>query len=294
MSDPALPVAPATAASPEATAIWNDVVAPKYVDFEAVLVSAAQAHSDQIWSSLDRLPHTRRIIDVGCGSGDTTRHLAEAHPAARVTGLDCSEPLLALARQRHGSVPNLEFVLEDAGRYRPEAQVDLCFSRIGLMFFERPVQTLRWIRSWLRPKAILGAVVWQARERNPWLNLARDAVLEHVQPVDALAPSCGPGPFSMGDRETTLAIFERAGFSDVRFTSLEAPVRIGDSPEAAARFQLAIGPAGEIMRHATEANDPGIPAARARVVELLAQARGDHADAGVVLPSASWWIEALA
>jgi ubiquinone/menaquinone biosynthesis C-methylase UbiE len=269
------------------------VVAPKYADFEAILVRAAQAHSDQIWSALDGLRDLQRIIDVGCGSGDTTRRLAEAHPTARVTGLDCAEPLLSLARQRHGRVSNLEFVLEDAGRYRPETEVDLCFSRIGLMFFERPVQTLRWIRSWLRPQARLSALVWQAREKNPWLNLARDAVLEHVKPVDALAPTCGPGPFSMADAETTAAIFERAGFSEVRFTSLEAPVLIGNTPEEAARFQLAIGPAGEIMRHATDAHDPGIPAARESVVRALASAcEGAHA--GVVLPSASWWIEASA
>jgi hypothetical protein len=98
----------------------------------------------------------------------------------------------------------------------------------------------------------------------------------------------------MADAETTKAIFERAGFSDVRFTSLEAPVRIGDSPEEAARFQLAIGPAGEIMRHAMEARDPGIPAARASVVRALASACADGTDGGVVLPSASWWIEASA
>jgi ubiquinone/menaquinone biosynthesis C-methylase UbiE len=293
MSKPSSP-APAAAASPEATAIWNDVVAPKYADFEAILVRAAQAHSDQIWSSLDRLPSVRRIVDVGCGSGDTTRRLAEANPTARVTGLDCAEPLLALARQRHSQVPNLEFVLEDAGRYRPEAEIDLCFSRIGLMFFERPVQTLRWIRSWLSPQALLGALVWQAREKNPWLNLARDAVLEHVRPVDALAPTCGPGPFSMADAETTAAIFERAGFSNVRFTSLEASVQIGESPEEAARFQLAIGPAGEIMRHAVEANDPGIPAARASVVQALARTCAGPAGGAVVLPSSSWWIEATA
>jgi hypothetical protein len=53
---------------------------------------------------------------------------------------------------------------------------------------------------WLRPQALLGALVWQTREKNPWLNLARDAVLEHVRPVDALAPTCGPGPFHGGRR----------------------------------------------------------------------------------------------
>lgn len=278
------------AASPEATAIWNDVVAPKYASFEDVLVRAAQAHSNQIWDRLDRLACTG-IVDVGCGSGDTSRRLAEAHPGARVAGLDCSEPLLSLARKRHGEIANLEFVLEDAGHYRPPYPVDLCFSRIGLMFFERPVATLRWIRSWMAPNAVLAALVWRSRELNPWLNLARDVVLKHVQPADALAPSCGPGPFSMADEETTRAVLERAGFCDIRFTALEAPVWIGDTPEAAASFQLAIGPAGEIMRHAADANDPGIPAARLSVVRALSE---EPRAGGVVLPSASWWIEAKA
>jgi ubiquinone/menaquinone biosynthesis C-methylase UbiE len=276
------------AASPESAGIWNDVVSPKYDAFEVVMVGAAQSHGDQVW---DDLPDeaSSLVIDIGCAFGDATRRLAARYPRASVVGIDCAELFLERARHRHGHVPNLEFVLADAGRYLPPRPVDLCFARFGLMFFERPVSALRHLRRWLRPGGALRALVWQAREKNPWINLARDLVLRHVPSLDDGVPSCGPGPFSMADLDTTTEIFEAAGFRDLRFRSLEASVFIGDSAEGAASLQLALGPAGEIMRYAQNLSHPGVEAARAEVVRAL---EGHVTPAGVQLPSASWLISA--
>jgi len=276
------------AASPESAGIWNDVVSSKYDAFEVIMVGAAQSHGDQVW---DELPHeaSSLVVDLGCAFGDATRRLAARYPRASVIGIDCAELLLERARSRHGHVPNLEFVLADAGRYAPPGPVDLCFARFGLMFFERPVSALRHVRSWLRPGAALSALVWQSREKNPWLTLARDLVLRHVPPVDDGAPSCGPGPFSMADLDTTTAMLEAAGFRDLRFRSVEAAVFIGESAERAADLQLSLGPAGEIMRHAQSLGHPGVGAARAEVVRAL---ESHVTPAGVRLPSASWLISA--
>src|SRR6187402_2349834 len=124
------------AASPVATSIWNDVVGPKYARYERIMVDSATLHSDRIW---DRFPIGPRdhVVDVGCGFGDTSQRLAER--ARHVTAVDCAAPLLSQALAYYPRSDNLEFVLADVGQYRPIAPVDACFSRFGLMFFERPV-----------------------------------------------------------------------------------------------------------------------------------------------------------
>src|SRR5262245_51167484 len=277
------------AESPRAVTIWREVVAAKYARFERVLVESAERHSEQLWHELS-LPDDGLAVDVGCGFGDTSARLAQ-QTRGRVVGIDCTAPLLDLAKARYAELTNLSFVLADAGAFTPDAPVDLCFSRFGLTFFERPVQTLRRIRSWMRPGSRLGTLVWHQRQRNPWLELARDLVLRHVPPVDDGAPTCGPGPFSMQDRETATAIFEAAGFRDLRFRALEASVWIGGNAREAAEFQLAMGPAGEIMRHAEASGHAGIAAASA---EVLAELERHETPAGVFLPSTSWWIDARA
>jgi ubiquinone/menaquinone biosynthesis C-methylase UbiE len=229
------------------------------------------------------------IVDIGCGFGDTSHALATSGRGRRVIGIDCSEPLLKLARERYPEGPGLQFVLADAGAFDPEVPVGLCFSRFGLMFFERPVQTLRKVRSWMRPGAELVTFVWQARQRNPWLDLARDAVLEHLPPIETDAPSCGPGPFSMAREETTRGILEAAGFVNIRFRSLYANVWVGEDSEHAADFQLTLGPGGELMRHGAENGHSGVAAARDAAVAAL---RPYETSRGVYLPSASWWIQA--
>lgn len=54
----------------------------------------------------------RRVLDFGCGLGDTTQALAEEFPGARVVGADTSEPALAHARERCGN-GRVDFALVD-------------------------------------------------------------------------------------------------------------------------------------------------------------------------------------
>ena len=66
-----------------------------------------------------------RIVDMGCGPGNSTELLAERWPAARVVGLDSSPAMLAEARQR---LPTATFDLADATRWVPDAGTDLVFA----------------------------------------------------------------------------------------------------------------------------------------------------------------------
>lgn len=102
---------------------------------------------------LDRLPAGRRVVDLGCGSGEpATRLLAARH---RVLGVDLSPVQLAVARL---ATPSASFVVADMTAFalRPSS-VDAVVSFYALVHIpaERHRPLLRAIGSWLRPGGLL-------------------------------------------------------------------------------------------------------------------------------------------
>jgi len=99
------------------------------------------------------------VLDVGCGSGQTTLQLADAvGSAGRVVGIDVSLPLLAAARRRSRDA-HVSFVHADAQKHAFEQPFDAVYSRFGVMFFDDPVaafanlpSTTGWI--WARKLSI--------------------------------------------------------------------------------------------------------------------------------------------
>ncbi len=121
----------------------------------------------------------------------------------------------------------------------------MVFSRFGTMFFENPVAAMKNMRRALKPGGRFTMIVWRDMADNPWLSAAKAIALEHLPQPGADARTCGPGPFSMADQELVTAQMKAAGFTDIVFERVDAPVRMGDSIDDAIGFQLALGPAGE-------------------------------------------------
>jgi len=113
-------------------------------------------------------------------------------------------------------------------------------------------------------------------------------VLKFLPPPGEDARTCGPGPFSMADEETVTKMMQIAGYEDISFTRVDAPVLVGRTIEDAVNFQLALGPAGEVFREA----GPQAEARRGEIEAALAQAiekQKRQAD-GIVMASSSWVI----
>jgi trans-aconitate 2-methyltransferase len=84
---------------------------------------------------LERIPleSPELIYDLGCGTGQVTRLIAERWPDASVYGLDSSKEMLARAAAEPG---NVRWVEGDAGTWSPDRQVDLIYSNATLHWVE--------------------------------------------------------------------------------------------------------------------------------------------------------------
>ncbi|MDR9439745.1 MAG: class I SAM-dependent methyltransferase [Halomonas sp.] len=275
----------------EYVAFWNDTLAEKFDRFQEILMNGLSYHSRISLEKLD-VPPAASILDVGCGWGDTAIQLArKTGPEGQVLGMDCVEDFLEDARRRaaEAGLDNVHFVTADVERYPFESDYDLCFSRFGMMFFEHPVVAMRNIHKALRPGGKLMFIVWRDIEDNPWLGLPKQVVLDFLPPPGEDARTCGPGPFSMANPDMVSQQLEIADFEAIDFERNDGPVEVGDSVENAMRFQLALGPAGEVFREAgdeAERQRPQIETALRKALAPFEQ------DGKIVMGSSSWTITA--
>ena len=269
---------------------WNDVLAPKFFKFKHVLVDGLTQHSEAIFPSLP-VREGDRILDVGCGFGDTAIKLAKlVGPSGEVVGLDCCDAFLDYARDdaKAKGAANLSFMRGDAEITLPSEGFDFVFSRFGTMFFASPVAGLRNMRKALRPGGRMVHIVWRDRADNPWLSMAKDVVLDFLPQPGADALTCGPGPFSMANEDMVRGMMKSAGYDNIEFRRVDAQVLVGNNVSDAIAFQLALGPAGEVFREAGDEAEEK----RAEIETALGAAieRQKSSAEGIVMDSSSWVI----
>jgi SAM-dependent methyltransferase len=280
-------------ASPNANFIrvWNEILVPKFSRFRDILVDGFRGHSD---AALAKHPVRagERALDVGCGFGDTTLDLARgAGPDGSALGIDCCDGFLAFGRRdaEAQGIRNARFAVADAQTERFESEFQLCFARFGTMFFQSPVAAMRNLLGALTPGGRLNILVWRSIAENDWLAMPKRSAAAHLPPPPDNGQSCGPGPFSMADPDTVRAILEGAGFTNVELERVDVPVMVGRTVPEAIDFQLAIGPAGELVR---EAGELGVEKRPLIAADLAALNEQHLTSAGVTMSSSSWCVTA--
>ena len=280
------------ASNAEAAEAWSGPLFDLFFKYRDLVSDGLGAHGEE---ALRVNPPRRgdRVIDLGCGFGDTSRQLAElVGPAGEVVGVDVSEPFVEQARREAGDVENLSFAAADVQVGPLGEGFDYAFSRMGLMFFANPVAALRNARAALVPGGRLCAVVWRRKIDNEWVRRAElvvDGYLDHPEQSDE--PTCGPGPFSMADADTVSEQLQIAGFERVALRRCDLPLKIGDDLEHAVEFNMALGPAGEVLRLWGDRVEEIRPRIAADLRQALAEFAGPD---GVVAPASTWIISAEA
>lgn len=227
-----------------------------------------------------------RVLDIGCGTGRTTRDAARAAAPGSALGIDLSAAMLAYARQRAADegVGNVTFEQADAQVHRFEREAfNLAMSRTGAMFFGDPVTAFTNIAGALRPGGRLVLMTWQGLGANEWFRSFLGALaagrLLPAPPPDA------PGPFSLAEPDSIRAVLGAGGFDKIELVGASEPMWFGADADDAAGFVG--GLLGWLM---SDLDDD----ARARALDALHATMAEHETAeGVVFSSGAWIITAV-
>ena len=277
----------------EATEAWSGPLFECFVDYRELVAEGLGAHGEV---ALEAHPPRGgdRVIDLGCGFGDTTQRLAELVGAeGSAFGVDVAEPFIEQARKEAeaAGVENVRFAVGDVQVTEFEETFDYAFSRMGIMFFANPVAALRNVREALAPGGRFCAVVWRRKEDNEWVRRAELVVEEYLDhPEETDQPTCGPGPFSMANADTVSEQLRIAGFERIALRRCDLPLKIGRDLDHAVEFNMALGPAGEVLRLWEDRIEEIRPKIAADLREALAEFEGPD---GVYAPASTWIVSAV-
>lgn len=230
---------------------------------------------------------SERVLDIGCGNGESTRHAARAASEGSATGIDLSNEMLGVARrlaQKEG-VANVEFVHGDAQVYGFEpSSYDVVLSRFGAMFFADRAAAARNLGTALRPGGRLVLFTWQPIEANEWLREIRGAFAAgRALP----SPPVGlPGPFGLADRDGVHAVLGAAGYCDIAIDALSERMWFGDDADHAYGYVSTMGIARGLLHDLDD--ESRAAALKALHATLVAHETPD----GVQFDSAAWCITA--
>ncbi len=228
-----------------------------------------------------------RVLDVGCGTGQSTRDAARAAVAGSALGVDLSAAMLECARRLSDDegLRNVTYQQADAQvhRFLP-ARFDLCISRFGAMFFADPVAAFTNIGRTLRPGARLVLLVWQDRDHNEWSWAIRQALAAGT--AAPAPPASGQHPFSLADPAIAEGILAASGFAEVSFADVHEPVYYGRDSATAYDFVLGLRDTKDLLANLDAAM------AEHALQRLRATLAAHDTGSGVLFDSRAWIITA--
>jgi SAM-dependent methyltransferase len=227
---------------------WNEIAGPRWVAAPGFRERRNQESLALLLARLG-LVGSESVLEVGCGTGALTLPLAAAvGEHGSIVGIDISEPMLRLARQRveERGLLNVTLQLGDAQLFPfKRAAFDLATSRMGVMFFADPTAAFRNIGSAVKPGGRLVFACWAPLAENRHWLISYDIALRYLGPP-APPPPHEPGPLAFGDPDYIHQVLAAAGFVEVNVDRAHPTIVCG-SPEEEARQALMMGPTARLI-----------------------------------------------
>ncbi len=266
---------------------WNGETGDKWVTHADALDRMLAPFAEAVIKASGLGP-SDRVVDIGCGSGALSR-MAYAE-GGRVSGVDVSEPMLGLARDR-AAAQNMDIAYElaDASSFQSDQKFQHVISRFGVMFFNDPGAAFANIHAQTAQGGTLTFACWQNPMANGWamtpLQIAMPFLKEPPTPPEPRAP----GPFAFAEADYVTDILKSSGWKSIEINALTPSMILpGDNPQESATFMLRMGPMGRILK---EQEIDLTPIAKA-LTEHFDGLKNDQGQ--VVMESAAWLVRAEA
>ncbi len=179
---------------------------------------------------VQRLNEGIRVCDLGCAEGVAVLLMAEAFPRSRFTGIDISEPALAVARKtaERRKISNAEFLLLDGASLHEDKSWGATFDYVtafdAIHDQTRPLDALQSVWHILRSEGLFSMIDIAAGSRigdnlaHPMGPFLYTVSLMHCMPVGLV--DGGPGLGMMWGREKAVAMLKQAGFSQIEVSEI--------------------------------------------------------------------------
>jgi SAM-dependent methyltransferase len=261
-------------------AYWNGDVGARWAAQQTRLDAMLAPISEAVLKAANAQAG-ERVLDIGCGCGDTSIKLAKA--GAKVLGADVSAPMLALAKRRAAETNRVAFIEADAAGHAFEpGTFDLLFSRFGVMFFANPDLAFANMRKALKQTGRAAFVCWRDWRENEWVRVPIMAVRPHVPPQPQLGPE-DPGPFAFADPARVRRILANGGFDAITLKPFDTTVEIGTTLDDAVAYLQEFGPISRALKDAS-------PAQKDQAAAALRDALGPYAKMAPLKLGAAVWI----
>jgi ubiquinone/menaquinone biosynthesis C-methylase UbiE len=235
----------------EQAKLWNGSAGCVWVEAQALLDRILQPFEDVLVEAVSA-SGARRVLDVGCGTGSTTRAIARLIGAnGDCVGVDISEQMIDTARMlaEQERAP-AKFVCADAQTYAFEAaSFDMIMSRFGVMFFADPVRAFANLRDAASKDATLCFIAWRSPAENRFMTTAERAAASLLPNLPARRADA-PGQFGFADARRVESILTKSGWKDIAIQPIDMTCTLPESELS--RYGARLGPVGIALREVDE------------------------------------------
>ncbi|MFF1419232.1 class I SAM-dependent methyltransferase [Streptomyces sp. NPDC058280] len=263
---------------------WNDWEGVHWAEHPERYNAMMGAFNAPLFAAAGIAAHDR-VLDVGCGTGRTTRLAAQRAYDGNVVGIDLSAPMLERARRDAAAegLGNVTFEQGDAQVHPfPDRGFDVVLSRGGVMFFADHIAAFTHLGRALVPAGRLAFLGPQPAGPDSAFARATAALSPFLREASPAARGMG----SLMEPARIRQVLAAAGFTDIDVAPVEAPMALGADAGDAAGFLFSMGPTRHNLREVEPATVARI---RAEVQDALEEF--ETAD-GVRIPGFVWIVTA--
>jgi ubiquinone/menaquinone biosynthesis C-methylase UbiE len=263
-------------------ALWNDTAGRAWVELQGTLDRVLEPF-ERVLAEAVATRKAKGVLDIGCGTGSTTLAIARRlAPEGTAVGVDISEPMIALAKQRaelEGATAR--FICADAQTHAfTPASFDMIVSRFGVMFFDDSMRAFANLRRAAAPKAALQCIAWRSAAENPFMTAAERAAGPFLPELPARRPD-EPGQFAFADRERVHSILDKSGWAEIDIQPVDVVCTLPASKLDA--YFTKLGPLGRVLPQLDERT-------RGRVLEAVRAAFEPYVHGAEVRFTAACWM----